>query len=315
LPSEMLVRVRTANRERERVRVENAFSHWHCRIERGKSFVQPLRPDTIDFAQGTNVRRMYKARIIVVVSLLVAGASGSLSAEGVYLSEFMVVNQTTLRDEDGEWSDWLEIYNGRNTAVNLSGWFLTDDPTEPHKWRFPEIEIGAGRFVVVLASQKDRRDPASELHTNFSLTDTGEFLALVGPGSTLESFYGPKYPAQHADISLGLAMETSSARLLRAESTARYHVPTSDTLGRSWTETDFDDGAWLTGSAAIGYDRKDKPTLDGLIQTDVDEISGGVNAAIYARIPFAIGTPASVELQMRYADGFVAYVNGVEVAR
>ena len=227
----------------------------------------------------------------------------------------MAVNQTTLRDEDGESSDWIEIYNGRNTAVDLNGWSLTDDPLTPHKWRFPGVEIGAGKFVVVFASEKDRRDPASELHTNFSLLSSGEFLALVGPGSTLESFYGPGYPTQHADLSLGFAMETSSRHLLGAKSTAHYHVPMSDALGLSWTAVDFDDAKWETGSAAIGFDRKDKPTLDGLIQTDVDEVAGAASAAIYLRIPFETGATPRAQLQMRYADGFVAYVNGVEVAR
>ena len=87
------------------------------------------------------------------------------------------------QDEDLDAPDWIELYNGTGVPVNLDGWFLTDDPADLQKWRFPATVIGAGEFLVVFASEKDREVAGRELHTNFKLSVTGEFLALVRTGS------------------------------------------------------------------------------------------------------------------------------------
>ena len=44
------------------------------------------------------------------------------------ISEFLAANKNGLTDEDGDYSDWIEIYNPGHRPVNLSGWSLTDDP-------------------------------------------------------------------------------------------------------------------------------------------------------------------------------------------
>ncbi|PYM11167.1 MAG: hypothetical protein DME18_14660, partial [Verrucomicrobia bacterium] len=48
----------------------------------------------------------------------------------VLVSEFMAINNTTLWDQDGQYSDWIEIYNSGADTVSLDGWFLTDDSAE-----------------------------------------------------------------------------------------------------------------------------------------------------------------------------------------
>lgn len=129
----------------------------------------------------------------------------------VRISEFMASNSSTLLDEDGESSDWIEILNEQAEEVNLAGWYLTDDMGDLTKWQFPaRVLVGTSRLVV-FASSKDRseaNDP--ELHTNFRLTSTGEFLALVKPdGQTIASAYSPTYPPQTTDISYGLSPDGS----------------------------------------------------------------------------------------------------------
>src|SRR5262249_48801335 len=71
------------------------------------------------------------------------------------ISEFMAKNDHTLTDEDGDYSDWLEIYNPTGTAVNLGGWYLTDKVTAKTEWQFPATPLDPGHFVVVFASGKD----------------------------------------------------------------------------------------------------------------------------------------------------------------
>ena len=121
----------------------------------------------------------------------------------VMINEFMASNQNTLSDENGEYPDWIELYNRASTEINLEGWYLTDNEEKLTKWAFPAITLPAEGYVVVFASGKDQAD--SELHTNFKLQANGEYLALVEPdGRTIAWEYAPQYPTQFADLSYGL---------------------------------------------------------------------------------------------------------------
>jgi len=121
------------------------------------------------------------------------------------ISEFMAQNNAVLTDEDGAFSDWIEIYNPGPGVVNLDGYCLTDDAANLTKWRFPNQTLAAGGYLVVFASGKNRTVPGSELHTSFALDAGGEYLALVASnGVTLVSEFGPSFPEQYADISYGL---------------------------------------------------------------------------------------------------------------
>ena len=75
----------------------------------------------------------------------------------VIISEFMADNTRTLADEDGAYEDWIEIYNTGAGAVNMDGWYLTDDASDLTGWRFPSTNLNAGSFLVVFASGKNRR--------------------------------------------------------------------------------------------------------------------------------------------------------------
>ncbi len=126
------------------------------------------------------------------------------SAEKLVISEFMAINNHNIQDEDNAYSDWIEIQNAGESGVNLKGFYLTDNPLNLPKWKFPDINLAAGNFLVIFASEKNRTDPAKTLHTNFKLSGSGEFLALVaGDGKTIISGYSPQYPVQEEDISYG----------------------------------------------------------------------------------------------------------------
>lgn len=122
----------------------------------------------------------------------------------------MASNSATLADEDGAFSDWIEIYNPDAAAVSLSAWFLTDNTKERKKWQFPAITLPSKGYLVVFASGKNRRDPARTLHTNFALESNGEYLALVRPdGETAANEFSPEYPAQRSDVSYGAPSVTT----------------------------------------------------------------------------------------------------------
>jgi hypothetical protein len=195
-------------------------------------------------------------RLRALVAALAAwlAAAGSLpSQELLLINEFLASNATSLRDADGESSDWIEILNPGSAPVALGGWALTDNALEPKKWLFPPLEIAAGGFLVVFASGKDRRVAGAELHTNFKLEASGEFLALVRPDGSAAHAYGPRYPRQRTDFSYGLAMEVTT--LVAEGAPVEIHVPTSGSLGTSWTQRGFaPDGSWLAGRTGVGFD-------------------------------------------------------------
>ena len=123
----------------------------------------------------------------------------------IILNEFVAVNVKGLRDEDGDPSDWIEIYNAGTTSVDLFGFSLTDDPDNLAKWKFPHVTLNANSYLVVFADEKNRLVPTAPLHTNFKLEKNGEYLALVHPDRvTIATQFRPQYPAQREDISYGL---------------------------------------------------------------------------------------------------------------
>ncbi|MFT5525114.1 MAG: hypothetical protein ACI9HK_003080, partial [Pirellulaceae bacterium] len=95
------------------------------------------------------------------------------------ISELVAQNNSGLTDENGDFSDWIELYNPTAQSVDLAGWHLTDDAADLDKWTFPAVDLDSGAFMVVYASDKDRVDPLNPLHTNFKLAGGGEYLALT----------------------------------------------------------------------------------------------------------------------------------------
>lgn len=97
----------------------------------------------------------------------------SLDAQKIRISELMYKNRAVLQDEDGDFSDWIELENCSEEDVSLAGWHLSDREGELG-WQLPDIVLPAGGRLVVFASGKDR---AETLHTDFALSE-GESLYL-----------------------------------------------------------------------------------------------------------------------------------------
>ncbi|HPT72530.1 MAG TPA: CotH kinase family protein [Candidatus Cloacimonadota bacterium] len=115
--------------------------------------------------------------------------SGELpSPDSLSINEMMSSNATHLNppylDEDSAPSDWIEIYNASTTPANVTGYFLSDDPMNLQKWMFPPMTLAAHSFTVVWASDKDRQNPASQLHTNFKISQEGEILSITSRNGT-----------------------------------------------------------------------------------------------------------------------------------
>ncbi|MDB4435616.1 lamin tail domain-containing protein, partial [bacterium] len=146
---------------------------------------------------------------LLTTVLTLAGGSIFLNATPV-ISEFMAANDTVLADEDGDFSDWIEIHNPDGSEVDLDGYFVTDKASNLDKWRIPAVTIPAGGYLVIFASDKDRSNPEAELHASFKLPLKSGYLALVAPDAvTVLTDFGSTYPLQFEDASNGTIKEFS----------------------------------------------------------------------------------------------------------
>ena len=87
------------------------------------------------------------------------------SPQTLVINEIMASNASTIADEDGDYEDWIELYNFGTEAIELEGYGLSDDYDNPYRWVFPEVTINPGEYILVWASGKDRR-PADGAFSN-----------------------------------------------------------------------------------------------------------------------------------------------------
>lgn len=147
-------------------------------------------------------RRLYRITTLVV-AVFFCVKSIQAQQDSLRINEFLAMNQSTVTDEDGDYSDWIELYNAGSEDLSLAGWCLTDDKDLPGKWIFPDVVIPSDGYVLVFASDKDRHIAGYELHTNFKLSGDGEYLALVSPEGIPVTAFDPSFPPQRDDISFG----------------------------------------------------------------------------------------------------------------
>ncbi|MDD5766918.1 MAG: lamin tail domain-containing protein, partial [Candidatus Marinimicrobia bacterium] len=118
----------------------------------------------------------------------------------VFINEFLASNSKINKDDYGEYDDWIEIFNS-DTALNLSGWTLTDDPANPAKWIFPDTILSEGCYLLIWA---DDQPEQGALHVPFKLDKSGGFIGLY---QKIEATYtiadSLNYRIQETDFSFG----------------------------------------------------------------------------------------------------------------
>ena len=283
----------------------------------GKGFTLPLSYSTLSIRMQipqSCINRCCPIFLKPLAALLVLIASSSVFAQDLVINEFMAINETSLIDGDGDRSDWIEIFNGSPEAIDLSGYALSDDGQTPAKWELPEgTTLGAGGYLIVFASGKDRAVAGEPLHTNFKLGGSEKFIGLFDrDGQPVHSY--SDLPPQRADVSYGLGTsgETIPNDFIPDSSAATWLVPSED-IGDDWKQPEFDDSSWTAAKLGLGFDYDEITGENGHLQAAMQ----GKNASVYVRVPFEIENAArvvSLDLDMRFEDGFVAFLNGHEIA-
>lgn len=161
------------------------------------------QPQTITFSI-TNTSNANALQLGAVNTfILTINPAPSVEAPVLFINEIMAQNTMTIADENGEFDDWIEIYNPNNFEVDLAGMYITDNFAMPMKYQFPFgsdlTKIPANGFRLVWADNQDAQGP---MHTNFGLSVNGEVVGLyANDGVTvIDSIsFGP----QQTDISFG----------------------------------------------------------------------------------------------------------------
>jgi hypothetical protein len=103
----------------------------------------------------------------------------------IVINEFQASNSNVVADEDGDFSDWIELFNNGDEEIGLGGYGLSDDLGEPMKWVFPDTVIAPGSHLLIWASGKDRAVSGDPLHTNWSISSSGEDLLISAPDGSV----------------------------------------------------------------------------------------------------------------------------------
>ena len=125
-----------------------------------------------------------------------------LTDSSLIINEFMAGNSNTVVDNYGQKEDWIEIKNISNGAVSLAGKYLTDDFTDPTKFKLPNQTIEPGGYYIIWAD--DDTDQGQD-HAGFKLSAGGESIGLY---DSYERNYAPvhtiTYAVQETNISSGI---------------------------------------------------------------------------------------------------------------
>lgn len=148
------------------------------------------------------VRRF--ARVSCVVLLMVVWVVPAAGQVPLAINEIMASNDATIADPQGQFDDWIEIYNSGNTPIDLAGMYLTDDLGEPTKWRVPADDsslttVAPGGFLLIWI---DGDTADAGLHADFRLDADGEDVGVFDTdGVTLID--SVTYPALPVDVPYG----------------------------------------------------------------------------------------------------------------
>jgi Lamin Tail Domain len=111
--------------------------------------------------------------------------------KSIVINEVLPKNTQSGADEDGEFDDWIELYNLSSDELDISGFYLADSKKNPTKWKFPKgTYIPANGYLIVWADEDSTH--ISGLHTNYKLSADGENVVLMSP--TQEVINVVEYP-------------------------------------------------------------------------------------------------------------------------
>jgi spore coat protein CotH len=151
------------------------------------------------YAENTNAGRFSPERAEFEFHTIVTNLPAPTAVGEVVINEILADNIAGLTDEFGEQEDWVEMYNRTDNMYDLEGLSLTDNPDKFNKWEFPHGSVIAPHSYLVVWLDEDGSQ--GDLHANFKLSKSGEFLMLADLNGLV--FDSLTFSEQVSDISFG----------------------------------------------------------------------------------------------------------------
>lgn len=247
------------------------------------------------------------------------------------INEAMADNRNSIRDEEGDFEDWIEIYNKGDKAINLNGFGLSNDSKQPFLWTFPDMIIEPKAFLIVWISGKNIYEPGASIHTSFKLKSKDRVLILTSSNKSWSDIFA--FEAMGENISYGRVPDGSSKLYGFDEGTPGSanisEILDEGTQAKRLNNPVFShNGGFYTQDFALNIMSKDANaeiyyTLDGSIPTKESEryaykpilISAKTNAATVVRArAYKDGYPKSEAVTQSYfVDKDIKYSYNVPV--
>jgi hypothetical protein len=157
------------------------------------------------FVEWTGISNSNMTTIVINGdSVITAIFEESSIISDIYINEFMADNDNVITDPQGDFDDWIEIYNGGTGMVDIGGIYITDDLDEPAKYLIPDLEPDSTTIFpdghLILWADKDLEDGV--LHVNIKLSKNGEQIGLFNSDG-LSVIDSVTFGEQSSDISFG----------------------------------------------------------------------------------------------------------------
>jgi hypothetical protein len=142
---------------------------------------------------------------------------------GLVINEVMAANYSEVSDQDGEFDDWVELYNGNSFSLNLNGYYLSDSENDLTKWIFPNVTIPSNDYLIIWCDTAGGTQPG--LHTTYRLSADQEEVYLTAPtGIVIDAVHYINMPT-----------DMGYARVPNGTGPMQYQIQTYDATNQNGT--------------------------------------------------------------------------------
>jgi hypothetical protein len=178
---------------------------------------------------------------------------GFVIGQTIQINEIVSTNGTVLYDEDGDTPDWFELYNTSGQEINLNGYGITDDPSDLSMWVFPFIVLEPNGFLVIFASDKNRKDLVAEWDAVINWGDSWSYwpgtsapiLNWDDPGTDVSNWSTGPSGFGYGDND----DNTELSQIISVFARKTFQIDDSTMITKALFHIDYDDGyiAYLNG--------------------------------------------------------------------
>ncbi len=241
-----------------------------------------------------------------------AGGSSVAGYQGLVISEVMASNQTALPDENGEYPDWIEIWNSSANDIEMENVGLSDDELSI-SFLFPKMTLKAGERIIVYCDKKNQAVAGKPMHAKFGLSSNGETITLYDPNAyVIDSV---KTPIMSADESY--ARQADGAFVRTVEFSPGYENTTDGFLAFR-NATMVTDGALIISEICpdplTGYRDENGELVDWV------ELYNTTGSVVYLN-NYALSNNENKPLKWRFPEGacvapygyYIVYCSGKDI--